>query len=523
MTRPDQDHAGQARRPAGGGRAMDSDERAARGAAVPPPGAFGRAAAILVAVFSIVYALTAIFRHRHFDSSIDLGIFDQAVWHMSRLDAPASSLRGFSNLFGDHFHPAIAAFVPLYWIAPGAATLIVGQAVLFAASIVPVLAFLRSRLPWPAAVWMTIAYGLFWGLQRAANFDVHEMAFAPLCIAGALLALDRRRWTAVWLWCGALSLVKEDLIPLVTMIGLYAAAGGERRQGLLLAATSLAWFFVVLRAVIPAFGEGAGYNYLASYGEALRQPWTIPGVLLSPPEKLETLLMWLAPFAFLPLRSPLVVLLAPLVLERFLSTNSHHWGTSFHYSAPFAPILAMSAGDGLARFAGYRPGAGRRPAGRHDPVPVRPRTTRHRLALVGAVVCAILSSLLPGRQPHWRLLTPAHYRERAFEDTGREVLARIPRDASIVAQTALVPHLSQRRTIYMLDAGSPDTEFLVTSVHVGPWPLESHDQIAAIIADRRRRGYETWLDRDGWMVLRRPTRPGSALLPRSTPESRQQP
>jgi hypothetical protein len=52
-----------------------------------------------------------------FASGVDLVIFDQAIWHLSRFERPESTVRGLSNLFGDHFHPLIALFAPLYWIA----------------------------------------------------------------------------------------------------------------------------------------------------------------------------------------------------------------------------------------------------------------------------------------------------------------------------------------------------------------------------------------------------------------------
>src|SRR5215212_2410264 len=100
----------------------------------PPYGVTG-----LVALFAAAYTLYGIFRHRHFASSAyDLGIYDQAVWHLSRFETPASSIRGYSHMFGDHFNPVMALFAPLYWIVSSPETLIVAQAVLLALSIVPV-------------------------------------------------------------------------------------------------------------------------------------------------------------------------------------------------------------------------------------------------------------------------------------------------------------------------------------------------------------------------------------------------
>ena len=76
------------------------------------------AVAPVTIAFACIYALIGILNHRHFGSSLDLGIFDQAVWHLSRFERPFSSVKGYS-IFGDHFHPIIALFVPFYWVLRG--------------------------------------------------------------------------------------------------------------------------------------------------------------------------------------------------------------------------------------------------------------------------------------------------------------------------------------------------------------------------------------------------------------------
>ncbi|MBZ5558207.1 MAG: DUF2079 domain-containing protein [Acidobacteriia bacterium] len=447
-----------------------------------------RGVAALVTGFALAYALFGLFRHWHFGSSAyDLGIFDQAVWHLSRLETPASTISGFSNILGDHFYPVIALFAPLYWIAPAPETLIVAQAILLALSIVPVFLFLRDREPAVPALLLSAACALFWGLQSAMAFDVHEMAFAPLAIAVVILAADRRRW--IWCWAAAalIVLVKEDLIPLLTMLGLLLAASGARRHGALLAAASLIAFVVIVRIVIPSFAASGAFSVGSAYADVVARPWTIPVTLLTPSIKMRTALWWFAPFAFLPLGSPLALLLVPLVLERFLSSSPNHWGTAFHYSAPLAPILAMSAGDGLARL-------GRR---------IGTDATRARVLIGAAAACVLLSSLLPGHQPLWRLLSPKTYEAPATARTGDEALARIPAGASVVAQAAIVPHLSRRNLIYMLDAKAPDADFVVAAADLSPWPVARFADLAPLLEDRRRHGYTVVFDQDGWIVLRR--------------------
>ncbi len=440
-------------------------------------------------LFALGYALFGLNRHWHFGSSAyDLGIFDQAVWHFSRLETPASSITGMSTILGDHFYPIVAAFAPLYWIAPAAETLIVAQAVLFALSILPVFRFLRARLPFRPSVMLAAAYGCFWGLQAAAAFDVHEMAFAPLVIATLLLAMDRRRWG--WFAAAAVLLVaiKEDLIPLLACVGAYLVAQGDTKKGVMLAASGLAAFLLIVVLVIPSLSDSGQYSVGSAYADVLRRPWTIPVMLVTPPVKLRTAFLWLAPFLFLPLRSPLGVLLVPFVLERFLSASPTHWGTAFHYSAPLAPLLAMSAGDGLERLARGR------------------RTDAQRIRVVtgAAALSLLLSALLPGHQPLWMVLSPMTYRQTTVARTGYEVLTLVPPDASVAAQAAVVPHMSQRARVYMLVPNAPDTDFVVAAADLSPWPSASYAEIAGLVAERRQRGYTTMFERDGWVLLRRP-------------------
>jgi uncharacterized membrane protein len=205
----------------------------------------------LVGAFALVYSLIGLCRHWQFGSNaFDLGIFDQAIWHASRLEAPASTISGFANVLGDHFSPVLFTLVPLYWIAPRAETLIVAQALLFALSLVPIARFIRRRFDATPTFLLCAACGLFWGLQRAAAFDVHELAFAPLLLALALVAVDERRWGLLWTTAVAIVLVKEDVIPLLAALGLYLVVAGERGRGLALAAGGIGAFVLVLWIVL---------------------------------------------------------------------------------------------------------------------------------------------------------------------------------------------------------------------------------------------------------------------------------
>jgi uncharacterized membrane protein len=444
-----------------------------------------RALAACIGGFSILYALLGLFRHWQFKTNFDLAIFDQVIWHLSRFETPTSTVLGLPNILGDHFHPIIVLFAPLYWIWSTPETLIAAQAILFAASMGPVFLFLRDRLEPGPTIALTVAYGLFWGFERAILNDVHEFAFAPLILSTAILAMDRRRWGLLWTAAIALMLTKEDLVPVVAFIGLTLALQGHRRVGLALMVTGAAAFLLIIEVVIPAFG--ADSNYVGAYEALLRRPWDIPAALITPPAKLMTALLWLAPFVLLPLLSPIAILLVPFVFTRLLSDVPAYWGTTFHYSAPIAPILVMSAGDGLCRIARCL----------HD------AAARRRVVAGFSAASIVLSLFLPGNQPHWNLFKPSHYAIDDRHRAGYAAIAQIPRDASVVAQGAILPHVTHRQNVFILRDPPQDALFVIANRNLGSYPLGGADEVDRVVSERKARGYEVIRDSDGWVLLRK--------------------
>jgi uncharacterized membrane protein len=444
---------------------------------------------MLSGAFAVAYSLYALVRHWHFHSSAyDLGIFDQVIWHLSRFERPASSIAGHASIFSDHFHPIIVLLAPLYWLRPGPETLLVAQAILLAASLVPVFAYAESRVGRAPGLWIAASYGLFWAIQKTAAFDFHEVAFAPLIIAAAILALESRRWRWLWACMVALCLIKEDLIPLVGMLGLRLMSTGHVYQGAAAIGLSAAAFGAIMAIVMPALGGEDAYPYWATHLQALEGgPLSVLAQLVTPTGKLMTLAMWVVPFVLVPLRSPLILLALPIALSRLLSGSPNHWGMSFHYSAPLAPVVAMAAADGLARL-------------------VEGSTAHTRATILRSVpvVMCLLCAVLPGRLPLWRVFAPSHYRATAADRVGYEALAVIPAEASVVAQDAVVPHLSRRKDIYGLQAASPDAEYVIVTEHRTPWPTASHAEIRHLLDERKRRGYRVAFERDGWTVLALP-------------------
>src|SRR5580700_4724273 len=119
--------------------------------------------ATALAVFA-GYAVISLFRLlQRNPTSWDLGIYTEYVKQLAHLHAPIVDIRtpGF-DLLGDHFQPLVAVLAPFFRVFPSSTTLLVGQAVLVAASVFPISRLARAKLGLGASRAVAGAYGFSW-------------------------------------------------------------------------------------------------------------------------------------------------------------------------------------------------------------------------------------------------------------------------------------------------------------------------------------------------------------------------
>ena len=418
----------------------------------------------LVGLSVVLDAVASIIRHVNLGSGLDLSFFDQAVWHYSKFQAPFSSILG-KDLLGDHFHPLVAVLAPLYWIWSDPRMLLIAQAVLVAASIVPVFLFAKPRLGRVGAYLLAAAYAAFWGLQVGALYDFHELAFAPLLIALTIFFADRRRWGWFWLSVALVLLVKEDLSVYVVFLGVYLLTLREFRHGVALIIVGIVWYELVTLVFIPYFANGASYAHwtYAALGKNLpdalwtlvRAPWRVLTIALSNSEKRHTAVALFVPFLFLSFRSRLIILAVPLLAERFLSGDPLTWGTHFHYSLSIAPVLAMGAAAGLSGI------TARLPERRSHAIIISATCTM----LVASVAVTRLNS--PDSVIS-ELTTPSFYDAPSYAPAAYRALAHVPATAPLATTDSLLPHASERDGIYEINSqhrGLPAEYLLADVIH----------------------------------------------------------
>lgn len=433
------------------------------------------------------YAAASIFRHERFASNAyDLAIFDQTVWGWSRL-SPAldNTVRGTPTVFIDHFQPILAFLAPLYWLWSDPRALLVVQAVALAAASIPLALWARRELGGGAAIVLQLAYLGFWAVLAGNLFDFHDIALAAPALSVALYGLLERRDRLLIGGGVAAAMTREDMALTVAALGLVAAIQGRRRLGAAIAAASIAWFVVAVNVVIPELSGGA-YEHWGYYGGEGRHPHAKDLVsdpvataerLITPRDKLVQLANLFAAWLFLPLGSLLTIVAIPNLLERFLSAKPAHWQQGFHYSLALAPVLAFATADVLRRV---------------------PRRMLPALLGVLVVVCAFFTVYRMRPLAELRRYPSA---ERAAEI--RECLRTIPDDGAVAATSALVPHLSRRRSVYLLRRPRPPrTQFLAADWSTWTSPLDERGVRAAVRAARRD-GFRVVCSRGPTTVLAR--------------------
>jgi uncharacterized membrane protein len=443
---------------------------------------------IAVAMFG-AYSAISLFRLMQLNpSSWDLGIYTEYVKQYAHLSAPIVDIRapGF-NLLGDHFQPIVALLAPFFRVFPSSATLVIGQALLAAASVFPVAQLGREKLGTGPARAIAVAYGFSWGLQQLSQFDFHEIAFAVPLLAFSLSALARGQTkTAVW-WALPLVFVKEDQGFTVAAIGIYLIVAGLRAKipepwdpadpegrgrmiaGQVLLIWGFAWSFVAIGVIIPHFNPGHVYQYWTDGG--VLAPGGHPSVfglirqlLHAWPDKLLTVVMLLLPTAFIALRSPIALIAVPSLLLRFISTDSSYWGTYWHYNATVMPILFIAAIDAMARIGAAMDAdpAASGPAGwasgQRGLWPAALAGARR----YGAAMMAAIAVPLAFQFPLSQLWNAQTYRISPHVASAEAAMAQVPDGATVLTTLDLLAPLAARTdTFWIGNSGNPQAQYIV--------------------------------------------------------------
>ena len=491
-------------------------------------------AATIFSVFFIVY-LTG--RHDAFwTNAEDFGIMDQAIWntvHGNLLHQTICNILSDTNCyttngitrFAIHFEPILLPISLVYLVWPDPKALLVIQTLVVATGAFPAFWLARLRLRSElAGVAVAILYLLYPAQQQATTFDFHAVTFTASLLLFTLYFMYTRR--TVWLFVFAiLAMACKEEIPLVVcMFGLWTMVFQRRwRSGLGLVLLSLAWIGMALLAF--RLYSPTGHPLLVSrYSDLGNGPVQIIGNAVLHPFGFLKFYLWiggrrtywqllLTPAGYLPLLAPWVLILAlPSLAINLLSSNFQMFSGLFQYGAEIVPVLIFSTIESIVLILWLISALTTRWRQREQKaVPettVSPRTRKvYWVIQIGLLGFVLFSTLQQDYSFHGQMPFSQGFQwptVSAHVALAEHFIVMIPPNASVSAQTRLVPHLSHRAKIYLFPYGddSADYIFLDSTSDIYPYSL-SLDYTTAVQKVLHSGHYGVVATQDGYLLLKR--------------------
>ena len=496
---------------------------------------------LMVLLFSVFFIAFVTSRQDAFlTAAEDMGNMDQAVWSIIHgqilhqticnvvSDTNCYSAAGISR-FAIHFEPMLFPVSLLYFIWSGPKTLLVLQTLVVASGAFPAFWLARLRLRNElAAVAIALVYLLYPAQQQATIFEFHSVTFTASLLLFTLYFMYTRR--TLWLFVFAiLSMACKEEIPLViAFFGLWSIIFQHRwRTGLGLVLLAIGW--VGLTFLAYRYFSPTGHPLLASrYAYLGRGPVEIVRNILLHPKSLisqhvleryhlQYLRILLAPVGYLPLLAPWILVLAvPSLAFNLFSSDPNQYLGVFHYSAEIVPVLIFATIEAIVvilwvlqwflnsirerkEYQQNQPGEQSVASTRRLGLLLRPITL---ILLIGFVLFNVVredypyGSLPISRGFSWPQVT-------THDTTAQRIIDMIPSSASVSAQSSLVPHLSERNSIYLFPYQDDHADYIFLDITSFTYPYTSNQYTSEVKKILLSGKYGVVAAQDGYLLLKK--------------------
>jgi len=300
----------------------------------------------MISVYTLSFIIISLIRYWTYQTNYyDFGIFDSAIWQVSRFHIPIID-KGENGriIFGDHFNPSMFLLSPLFWLTSRSEILLIAQSI--CVGIAAWIGFIISKKFTQSKTIQTaliISFLGFIGIQNALIADIHDSTFAVLPLMICFWAIINKQWKTFYVSLFIFIGFKESHAGTAIALGLFILFAYKKVHLKIATSTivvGILWAILSIKIIIPFFSNGI-YDYQPDH---LKTPTDIIANLYNHPLKQQTMLVSLGTFGFLPILYPPAY---PLIAEHFftrfvLSDSTNRWDLGFHYNALLSPILFMS-------------------------------------------------------------------------------------------------------------------------------------------------------------------------------------
>lgn len=453
---------------------------------------------VIVVFGFLIYGLASWLEFNNLGYPIkDVTVFDQAIWHLSHFQIPESTVRNISNLWGDHFHPILILLAPLYWLKSDVRVLLLAQALLISLGAWPIYQIAKFKLK---SHFLAFTFAFCWlfylGIQHALSFGFYPETLAITFLGYAIYFIIKDRKWLFLLFALLAMMCKENIALYIFALSVYFFFFERKKIGLISGAVSLIWFALAPKIVahiggayIYFFYGQLGQNFIGVVKTILTNPVYVLKTMINPAVKVDTMLYFFMPLAFLPFLTPFFIVLLPNLAEKFLSSNPLLWQMGFHYAAGISTFLFVGAIYGAEKILKKN---------YFKKIPV------NKIAFMGTLILMLNFLVFLHASGPLSSLFRKNYWKSSLDPEITVAYKYIPNDASLSVQNTLGPGLGHREKIYLWDENPAKGDYILLSWKYSTYPLSSVKTYKeAILRDLNNQNYGVLYADDVVLVLKK--------------------
>ena len=419
---------------------------------------------ILCGVFACsIIAVTTCLRYLTFTApNFDFGLFCNMFHHMKESGLPmvTSERDQMLSHFAVHISPIYYLLLPFYFLFPSPMTLQIGQAVVVASGIIPVVLLARHfKLSGKVQMVLALLYALNPAVTNGCFYDIHENCFLIPLLLWMFYFFERQKYVPMYLFAVGVLMVKEDAAMYIILFALFVLLSRKKYlHGSILLAAAVG-YFMLTTWLLDTYGTGVMTNRFDNliFNEedgllgAVKTALFNPGYLLTQLfttgtnngwEKFTYFLQMLLPLGMLPFctgKASRWLLITPILMN-MLTNYVYQYNINFQYNFGICAFLFYAVAVNL---------------------PELHRPTRNTLLAIATVFCCCLyiTMVLPRCAGYITKYRAGYETYQQME----EILDTIPSDASVNVTSELLAHIADRDVVFATNfhGNKPDVDYVV--------------------------------------------------------------
>ncbi|MES2838309.1 MAG: DUF2079 domain-containing protein [Bacteroidota bacterium] len=441
---------------------------------------------VIFLIYGTIYSSISFVNHYLFRTySLDLGLYNKVLYDYATFSTNNYSVLAhrFPHHLADHFSLLIPLISPFYWIFKSY-TLLVFQIVSILFGAYGIYKFLVLKYDNTKIAILAVVHFLsIWGIYSALSFDYHDNVVAAMFVPWLFWSFEKYKIKYILIFVLLICFAKENMALWCGFILLgigfqHRKEKAKRNLALQLSFFVLVYFVLVLKVVMPSIDYDGKVHQLDRYAALGTSLGEIFFNLINHPInsfklffdntatpqeyygiKTELHLMVLTAGGIVFLIRPIwLLMLFPIYAQKMWTNDFGLWGINNQYSIEFVPIICLALFSYIVEL----------------------KSKINKIILTVFFIVITLNSTIntiEERESFWynpensMFFDKKHYSANFDVKELNTSLELIPTKASVSAQSFVVPHVFERKNVFMFPDKMDEADYIILVYQNTKYPL----------------------------------------------------